>query len=149
VCIWELCSVSFVHLGDEFRTFCKWILSRLKIWELNPCSVHPPWLFRFEVLWRTQGCCGARQTTRFSITGIICLGSRLGSFSSPSHLIHLGGFHGDAVELLQRLQGVVSQAAWAHEDMAWYSMVRRVGFTIALAVGRQLATRLPGWGPCG
>jgi hypothetical protein len=58
-----------------------------------------------------------------------------------------GGLHGDAVELLQRLQGVVSQAALLHEDMAWYSTVRRVGFTIARAVGRQLATRLPGWGP--
>ena len=58
-----------------------------------------------------------------------------------------GGLHGDAVELLQRLQGVVSQAALVHIDMAWYSMVRRVGFTIARAVGRQLATRLPGWSP--
>jgi hypothetical protein len=42
---------------------------------------------------------------------------------------------------------VVSQAALAHEDLAWYSAVRRVGFTIVWAVGRQLATRLPGWGP--
>jgi hypothetical protein len=51
--------------------------------------------------------------------------------------------------MLQRLQGVVSQAAFVHEDMAWYSIVRRVGFTIARAVGRQLATRLPGWSPVG
>jgi hypothetical protein len=56
-----------------------------------------------------------------------------------------GGLHGDAVELLQRLQGVVSQAPLAPEDMAWYSTVRRVGFTFARAVGRQLAWLGP-WG---
>jgi hypothetical protein len=58
-----------------------------------------------------------------------------------------GGLHGDAVKLLQRLHGVVSQASLVHEDMAWYSTVQRAGFTIARAVGQQLATRLPGWGP--
>jgi hypothetical protein len=54
--------------------------------------------------------------------------------------------HRDALE---QLQGVVNQAALAHEDMAWYSTVRRVGFTIARAVGQQLAIRLPGWGSGG
>ena len=56
-----------------------------------------------------------------------------------------GGLHGDAVELLKRLQGLVSQASFVHEGLVWYCTHRRVSFSIARAVGRQLATRLP-WG---
>jgi hypothetical protein len=76
----------------------------------------------------------------------------------PFAIDTFGGLHEDAVEMLQRLQGVVNQAALAHEDIAWCSSglrmtlcgrVRRVGFTIARAVGRQLATHLPGWAPSG
>ena len=56
-----------------------------------------------------------------------------------------GGLHSVAVGLLNRFQGLVSQASVSHEGMVWYSVHRRIGFTIARAVGRQLASRLP-WG---
>jgi hypothetical protein len=35
-----------------------------------------------------------------------------------------------------------------HDGMVWYSVHRRIGFTVARAVGRQLASRLP-WGELG
>jgi hypothetical protein len=47
--------------------------------------------------------------------------------------------------VLNRLQGLVSQASVSHDGMVWYSAHRRVGFTIARAVGRPLASRRP-WG---
>jgi hypothetical protein len=54
-----------------------------------------------------------------------------------------GGFDAAAEEVLKRLQGLVNQALVAHEDLVWFSTHRRVSFTIARAVGRQLAARLP------
>jgi hypothetical protein len=54
----------------------------------------------------------------------------------------------DSQDLLKRLQGVVSQASFVHEELIWYCAHRRVGFTIAEAVVRQLATRLPEGGWC-
>jgi hypothetical protein len=54
-----------------------------------------------------------------------------------------GGLHEEAVEFLSRLQGIVGQAQVSHEGLVWFSTVRRLSFTIARAVGRQLATRLP------
>jgi hypothetical protein len=53
-----------------------------------------------------------------------------------------------AIGLLDRLQGLVSQASVSHDGLVWYSAHRRVGFSIARAVGRQLASRLA-WGVSG
>ncbi len=57
-----------------------------------------------------------------------------------------GGLRDDAVDLLARLQGMVGQGSVYHEGFMWFSTFRRVSFTVARAVGRQLATRLPLWG---
>eukprot|EP00884_Botryococcus_braunii_P023020 jgi/Botrbrau1/9401/Bobra.0252s0026.1 len=61
----------------------------------------------------------------------------------PSSFETLGGLGDAAEELLLRLQGLFNQAVVANEDLVWFSVQRRVSFVIALAVGRQLATRLP------
>eukprot|EP00884_Botryococcus_braunii_P013095 jgi/Botrbrau1/21787/Bobra.0190s0014.1 len=52
-----------------------------------------------------------------------------------------GGLHADALDLLQRLQGLLNQAIIAQEDVEGYFVIRRVSFIIAAAVGRQLAAR--------
>lgn len=57
-----------------------------------------------------------------------------------------GGLHSDARGLIARFQGVVNLAALNHDDSMWYSVMRRVSFTIAKAIGRQLSSRLPWWG---
>jgi hypothetical protein len=49
----------------------------------------------------------------------------------------LGGFHGDGIAVLARLQGVVNLAGSAHDNNVWFSVVRQV--SIAKDVGRQLA----------
>jgi hypothetical protein len=51
-------------------------------------------------------------------------------------------------ELLKRLQCLVSQASVAHEGLVWFSTHRWLGFAVARAGGRQLASRLP-WGGLG
>jgi hypothetical protein len=58
----------------------------------------------------------------------------------------LGGLHPDACAFLSRLQASANMAAVNHDDMVGYSVLRRVSFAIAKAVGRQLSTRLPWWG---
>lgn len=59
----------------------------------------------------------------------------------------LWGLHQEAIDLLARLQGIVSQVSLSHEDFVWYSTFRRVSFAIVCAAGRQLSARLPiGWG---
>jgi hypothetical protein len=42
---------------------------------------------------------------------------------------------------LKRLQGVLNQAIIANEDVEGFSVMRRISFIIAAAVGRQLAAR--------
>jgi hypothetical protein len=64
------------------------------------------------------------------------------SFSFES----LGGLHPDAVGLLGRLQGGVNLSLLTHDDCVWFSVIRRVSFAIAKAVGRQLSSWLPWWG---
>jgi hypothetical protein len=54
-----------------------------------------------------------------------------------------GGLLALADELLKRLQCLVSLASVAYEGLVWFSAHRRVGFAVAHAVGRQLASRLP------
>jgi hypothetical protein len=41
------------------------------------------------------------------------------------------GLHKDAEELLKRLQGLVSQIELAHDDFVWFSVCRRITYTIA------------------
>jgi hypothetical protein len=65
------------------------------------------------------------------------------SFSFES----LWELHEDAVGLLVRLQGGVNLSALTHDDCLWFSVIRRVSFAIAKAVGRQLSSRLQRWGP--
>ncbi len=45
-----------------------------------------------------------------------------------------GGLHDDAVDLLARLRGVVSQGSVSHEGLVWFSTIARVGFTVARAM---------------
>eukprot|EP00884_Botryococcus_braunii_P021136 jgi/Botrbrau1/7706/Bobra.0159s0141.1 len=58
-----------------------------------------------------------------------------------------GELNGAEEELLKRHQGLVNQAVVAHEDLVWFTTQRRVIFTIACAVERQLASLLP-YGGC-
>jgi hypothetical protein len=51
----------------------------------------------------------------------------------------------DAIEVLSRLQGMVKLAVLTDDDNIWFSVVRRVSMAIAIAVGRQLSSCLPGW----
>jgi hypothetical protein len=53
------------------------------------------------------------------------------------------GLHASANELLKRLHCLVFQASVAHDGLEWFSAHRRLGFAVARAVRRQLASRLP------
>jgi hypothetical protein len=56
-----------------------------------------------------------------------------------------GVLHKDAEDLLKRLQGLISQVELAHDDLVWFSVQRRISYTIAgpRALGRKLTARLP------